>query len=375
MNNLIDTSSKLVFKNLNGLRFIGALSVFIFHAFTLNREMWGDFFQNSIFKALYQLASRGHYGVGLFFVLSGFLITTLMLRELEKTNTLDIKNFFVRRILRIWPVYFALVIFGFLIFPHLPYGKETVHSVGYFSVFLSNLDEIWVGMSDSLTFLTVSWSVSVEEQFYLFLFLVLGILPFLRNRKALLIYFLSIIAINIIFRAINHSDERVIYFHSFSVMSDLAIGGLLAFVVAMKKHLFIHKLSRVQIIVIYTLGIAMLLFSRQIFQGYLVSIERIFQSVFFAFVLLDQMFSEHSWFKADKLPGFYYSGNLTYAFYMFHCVSLYYWAIFFQNHELTGSVLWFVIYFILNFVTTYGISLLSYYLLEKSFLRMKRYYR
>jgi len=366
---------KQTFQNLNGLRFIGALAVFIFHTFTLNREMWGDFYQDSIFKALFQLASRGHYGVGLFFVLSGFLITTLMLRELDKTQSINIKNFFVRRILRIWPVYFALVIFGFFIFPHLPFGKETLHSVGYFSVFLSNLDEIWVGMNDSLTFLTVTWSVSVEEQFYLSLFLILGIFPFLRKKKSLLIYFFTIIVVNIIFRAINHSDERVIYFHSFSVMSDLAIGGLLAFAVSMKKHLFIYKLTRIQIIGIYIVGMVMLIFSRQIFQGYLVSIERIFQSIFFAFVLLDQMFSEHSWFKADKLPGFYFSGNLTYAFYMFHCVSLYYWAIFFQNHELTDSVFWFVVYFILNFATTYGISLLSYYLLEKPFLGMKRYFR
>jgi peptidoglycan/LPS O-acetylase OafA/YrhL len=368
-------SDKHVFKNLNGLRFIGALSVFIFHTFTLHREMWGDFFQNSTFKAMYQLASRGHFGVGLFFVLSGFLITTLMLRELNGSSTINIKNFVVRRILRIWPVYFVLVIFGFFIFPQLPYGKETMHSLGYFSVFLSNLDEIWVGMNDSLTFLTVTWSVSVEEQFYLFLFLILSILPFLRRKKYLLIYFISIIAINIIFRALNYSDERVIYFHSFSVMSDLAIGGLLAFLVSIKKQLWITKLTRTQTIGIYTIGLLMIIFSRQIFQGYLVSVERIFQSIFFAYVLLDQMFSEKSWFKADKLPGFKFSGNLTYAFYMFHCVSLYYWAIYFKNQEWTNSVLWFAFYFLLNFTTTYGISLLSYYFLEKPFLSMKKYFR
>lgn len=337
--------------------------------------MWGAFFSNSLFKGIYQIAFRGHFGVGLFFVLSGFLITTLMLRELDATQTINIKNFFVRRILRIWPVYFTLVLFGFLFFPFLPYGQETIHSLGYFSVFLSNLDEIWVGLNDSLTFLTVTWSVSLEEQFYLFLFLVLGIFPFLRRRKSLLIYFIAIIILNIIFRAFNHSNERVIYFHSFSVMSDLAIGGLLAFLVSKNKHQFIFKLSRIQIILIYTLGLSMLLFSRQIFQGYLVSVERIFHGLFFAFVLLDQMFSEHSWFKADKLPGFYFSGNLTYAFYMFHCISLYYWAIFFQNHELTSSILWFVVYLILNFATTYGVSLLSYYLLEKPFLKMKRFFR
>jgi peptidoglycan/LPS O-acetylase OafA/YrhL len=374
-NKLRKRSSVAAFENLNGLRFIGALAVFIFHSFTLSREIWGAFYQTPVSKGIYQLASRGHYGVGLFFVLSGFLIVTLMLLELDKTQTVNIKNFFARRILRIWPVYFALVIFGFLLFPYLPFGKPTIHSLGYFSVFLSNLDEIWVGMNDSLTFLTVTWSVSVEEQFYLFLFLVLGLFPFLIKRKYIFGYLVAIILICLVFRLINPSDERVIYFHSFSVMSDLAIGGLLAFIVSANKHQFIFKLSRIQIIGIYIFGLTVLIFSHQIFQGYLVAIERIFQASFFAFVLLDQMFSNHSWFKADELPGFFFSGNLTYGFYMYHCVSLYYWAIFFQNHELTNSVMWFVLYLTLNFVTTYVVSLLSYYWLEKPFLRLKSYFR
>lgn len=375
MNKLSESNSKKTFQNLNGLRFIGALSVFIFHSFTLSREIWGEFYQHSLFKGIYQLASRGHYGVGLFFVLSGFLIVTLMLRELDTSKTINIKNFFLRRILRIWPVYFAVVIFGFLLFPHLPFGKPTIHSLWYFTVFLSNIDEIWVGMSDSLTFLTVTWSVSIEEQFYLFLFLVLGFFPFLRKRKYILAYLLTVILVCIVFRSINYADERLIYFHSFSVMSDFAVGGLLAFLVSANKHQFIFKLSRLQIIGIYIVGVFVLVFSRQIFQEYLVAVERIFQGSFFAFVLLDQMFSKYSWFKADKIPGFFFSGNLTYGFYMYHCVSLYYWAIFFQNNELTNSPLWFVLYLLLNLSTTYAVSLLSYYWLEKPFLGMKRYFR
>jgi len=372
---LTELKSKQTFQNLNGLRFIGALSVFIFHSFTLSREIWGDFYQNPAFKVLYQIASRGHFGVGLFFVLSGFLITTLMLRELKETQTIHIKNFLVRRILRIWPVYFTLVLFGFFLFPLLPFGKETVHSFPNFAIFLSNMDEIWVGWKDNLSFLTVTWSVSVEEQFYLLLFLMLGIFPFLRSKRTLLLYFAGIVILDVVFRLLNFNNERAIYYHSFSVMSDLAIGGFLAIWLSSKGEFYILKLSRFQTMGIYLIGIVVLLFSRQIFHGYWVSIERIFHGLFFAFVLVDQMLSKHSWFKADKLPGFYFSGNLTYAFYMFHCVSLYYWAIYFDHHGLTNSIGWFVLYIVVNFATTYAISLLSYYLLEQPFLRMKRYFR
>ncbi len=370
-----EQKSKQVFQNLNGLRFIGALSVFVFHTTTLSREMWGGFFQGKIFQAFYTVASKGHYGVGLFFVLSGFLITNLLLRELETTKTIQVKNFFFRRILRIWPVYFLVLIFGFFVFPLLPYGQSTNHSLLHYAFFLSNMDEIWNGWNDSLNFLTVSWSVSAEEQFYMLLLLILGVLPFLRNQKVLLIYFVVVILLCVGYRFIHYSDHRAIYYHSLSVTSDLAIGGLLAFYIKRKGPSLMTQWNRFHILIIYLIGICFLLFSRSIFVGHWIAFERIVHSTFFAFVLCEQMFSKHSFFKADKLPGFFFSGKLTYGFYMYHCISLYYWAVIFDELDLTQSSYCFAVYFLINLATTYGMAFFSFRFIEVPFLRLKRYFR
>ena len=109
-NNKTEKLSLPFYENLNGLRFIGALSVFLFHGFTLGREMWGDFFNTPIFTGLFKLMSKGHHGVGLFFVLSGFLITSLLLHEAKNKGQINAFGFFMRRLLRIWPLYFIVVI-------------------------------------------------------------------------------------------------------------------------------------------------------------------------------------------------------------------------------------------------------------------------
>jgi peptidoglycan/LPS O-acetylase OafA/YrhL len=81
--------NKVYFPNLNGLRFFAAFSVMLYH-----------FFGEGLIN--------GHYGVVLFFVLSGFLITYLLFEEKEKFGKIEIKKFYFRRILRIWPLYYLV---------------------------------------------------------------------------------------------------------------------------------------------------------------------------------------------------------------------------------------------------------------------------
>lgn len=369
-------TSKIFFPNLNGLRFLGALMVFIFHVFSLGKEIWGSFAETDWFKLLLKVTEKGHHGVGLFFTLSGFLLTYLLLDEAKRNQLINVKNFLFRRILRIWPLYFLIVIFGFLLFPHLPFGQETEHSLLNYSLLLSNLDEIWNGANDPLNFLTITWSVSIEEQFYLFWIALLALLPLMRKGRYFPVYFISLIIISIVFRYLYHADERMMYYHTFSNISDLAIGGLTAYgVIYFKWNEKVRGLSRLSIISIYLLGIVSLAAATKLFPGELRSIERVIQGCFFAFVLVEQVYCERSFFKMDRIPGFAKAGELTYGFYMFHCIYIYYWGIYFKNNGYTEYWWQFTIYFLIIFICTYLTSILSFNYFEGPILKIRNRFR
>lgn len=106
---------KIYFKNLDGIRFIAALLVILHHA-----QFFKSHFKVDAFSFLNEaFVSTGRIGVNLFFVLSGFLISYLLLSEQAQTGTINFKNFYVRRILRIWPLYLAYGIGLTLIAPFM----------------------------------------------------------------------------------------------------------------------------------------------------------------------------------------------------------------------------------------------------------------
>ncbi|MGF1597371.1 MAG: acyltransferase family protein [Acidimicrobiales bacterium] len=110
------------------------------------------------------LSGRGFLGVDLFFVLSGFLIVTLLLRERDRTGTISLKNFYARRSLRIFPLYYGiLAVMALLVYgtsSHTPTAQAFRDTVPYYLTYTSN----WFGTG---ALLAVSWSLAAEEQFYL----------------------------------------------------------------------------------------------------------------------------------------------------------------------------------------------------------------
>jgi peptidoglycan/LPS O-acetylase OafA/YrhL len=145
--------STAYFPSLNGIRAICALMVLKIHT-------------DWTFDGAPRILDSGFLGVDMFFAISGFLIVTLLLREREATGRIDLKQFYVRRTLRIFPIYYLLV--GFLLLLALAtYGHSTKTWDAYkwsFPVFLLYLQDavpIFMGV------LFHTWSLSMEEQFYL----------------------------------------------------------------------------------------------------------------------------------------------------------------------------------------------------------------
>lgn len=168
----------LYFENLDGLRFLSFLSVFFYHSFYTGSEAIKaspvyHFVKTDVF-------GNGNLGVNFFFVLSGFLITYLLLEEKKTNGQISLGRFWMRRILRIWPLFFLMVLFGFVAFPLIKqaFGQapaETAHLVSYLT-FTNNFDFIANGPPDS-SVLGVLWSVAIEEQFYLLWPLVIFAVP------------------------------------------------------------------------------------------------------------------------------------------------------------------------------------------------------
>jgi peptidoglycan/LPS O-acetylase OafA/YrhL len=139
---------------LDSLRFFAFLAVFICHLF---HELGGSLV----------ITNTGTFGVDLFFTLSAYLITELLMREKERFGRVDVKSFYVRRILRIWPLYLGFLATVFIVLKLHPVARITDIYLITYMVFLGNFARaLWPKIGLGLV-IDPLWSVSVEEQFYL----------------------------------------------------------------------------------------------------------------------------------------------------------------------------------------------------------------
>jgi peptidoglycan/LPS O-acetylase OafA/YrhL len=162
------------FGSLDGLRAVSILGVIWFHSW------WGTPYYPR-FKAM-PILRQGSYGVHIFFVVSGFLITTLLLRELSQYGTISLQDFYIRRILRIWPLYYAvlaLYIVNALVFERgTDRARSFLHYLPSFATFTYTwfISSRWPGGMFNL-----AWTLATEEQFYVFWPIVLRFLRGLRS--------------------------------------------------------------------------------------------------------------------------------------------------------------------------------------------------
>ena len=149
---------------LDTLRFFAFLGVFLLHSFEVRD--FGNLPRFLAPAAMYTVQA-GMFGVDLFFLLSSYLITSLLLREHSATGMIDIPGFWIRRCLRIWPLYFFAVGVGGFLLPaifHFVASPDHVYVVGLLT-FTQNWSAAFSDIGGGNPTL-VLWSVSIEEQFY-----------------------------------------------------------------------------------------------------------------------------------------------------------------------------------------------------------------
>ena len=171
---------------------------------------------------LFKWAFDGDLGVRTFFVISGFLITWLLLKEEKQNQTINLKKFYIRRILRIWPVYFAYLFTLFILQTLTPYHQTPAVWAGNL-LFLTN----FVGANWTNGHL---WSLAVEEQFYFLWPLALFLCRSNQGRKGILITSLLVPPISrvLTYMHLSQNPWNILFadYSFFNYCDSLALGCL-----------------------------------------------------------------------------------------------------------------------------------------------------
>lgn len=368
-------SSKLriFFPNLDGLRFFCFLSVFLYHSFATD---YADIKSTGLYYWVKNVvAANGNLGVNFFFVLSGFLITYLLLAEKENFGNIKVSNFYVRRILRIWPLFYFCVFFGFAVFPWLKTAlgqapAETAH-LGCYLTFLNNFDFIRHGLPDA-SVLGILWSVAIEEQFYLFWPLLL----YICSSRYYRYLFLSIILISFAFRYYYAGNWLVLEMHTLACISDMTVGALAALLAYRSKRFLelVSKTPKWAIVLLYLLTLVAYLYRQKLFYHgpLLLAADRLLMSILFACIILEQNFSAHSLFKMSRFRLISKLGTYTYGLYCLHMIGILIAAKMLARLGWNKNV-YQVIFLegILSLLVTIGLALVSFHLFERRFLKFK----
>jgi len=361
---------------LDGIRGIAILVVLVSH---FGSTATGD--SASLGKFLNEAFGLGWIGVDLFFVLSGFLITGILLDS--KGSSRYFSNFYARRTLRIFPLYFIYVFVFFHV--AMPIGRLTHHGE-----FIDTSGEIWYwlylanwwnGSGHSIKYLIHFWSLCIEEQFYF----TWPLIVMLANRKALKAICVTFVVLSPVLRVVFTTTGGVppLYLYNYTPfrMEPIALGALVALltretklpviVERVMKYLWAPALLAFAGMAIYsgTTGLAAVPISR------------------FGYTCIDLTFASFIFFVAQSVcrnrqVEFLRNGVLrkcgkySYGMYVLHMPIVIFLSIplayFFNRLSMNAPIAKVIVAIVVGTALTYVAALISWNVLENPFLRLKK---
>ena len=360
--------TSLFFPNLNGVRFIAAFWVIVHHIEQF-KEKFG--YDNQLFYTRF-IRLIGPLSVFLFFVLSGFLITSLLLVEKERTNTINIQRFYMRRVLRIWPLYYLTVFLGLFILPQIPYltiaGESELINIDFnekLILYLVILPNIVTGVFKHIPYLSQNWSIGVEEQFYYFWPWVIRQSKASRLLVVMIILFLFFYitrSLTVIYMPENGWWKYLNEFIKSLRITCMILGAIGAYFTYFRLNsAFVQFIfSKGFQIFIYLTLILMLSFG-----VYLPGVNQEVYALIFTLILMNLAKNSNSILNLEN-PIFNYLGKISYGMYMYHTIAVVIGVKI--SHSFGNSN--FVSYPI-SYALTIFISALSYEYFEKPFLKIK----
>jgi len=354
---------------LDGLRFFAFLAVYIEHTVGFGVGGKHQHLPNWVGDLLGAIGLAGTFGVDLFFVLSSFLITELLLRERAVRGTLDVRAFYIRRILRIWPLYFFFVFFAYGLTFFVPSeGLTWVHVLGYL-FFVGN----WVYfLMPVATVAGPLWSISLEEQFYL-------VWPWVVRRAStrqiaqLAVGLMVMAALVRLAMGLLHPYEDWVSKNSFTRIDGIAVGALLATALhgrvpawpAAARGLLLATSIAVLLWIAYAFGLFTLPVARvPLMLGWPLA------ALACGGVLVSVLGCKGRLTAPLRSGPLVYLGRISFGLYVYHEVFLKIGDTLFPLHNASSAQM--LAYWLFGLGATIPVAAASYRWLEMPFLRLKR---
>ncbi len=356
-----EETTRFYFPELDGLRFLAFILVFVHHH---------PFFKT--IPSLVFLKVYGWFGVDLFFVLSAFLFSRLLVEEYKRNNKISFRKFYLRRIFRIFPVYilFVTLIVIFLCITNYSFSNlEILRIVGLVTFTDNFMNAIYGG--NSLSALSHLWTISFEEQFYVFVpIIILTLLKMTKKRK--IVVLLSVVIVLSILRALivlfvgGVLTPWMLPFTRFeSILGGIIIGfGGYDFLLKYFKPFFI-SLMGVGAFFVFTL-LPPVFYNYEYIAIYFLLMG--LSTTLFLFGVMNSDFLKKIFSKKPLV----YLGKRSYGLYLYHLLGIELSAyllgktIFASNNGLVS--------FLFALGITIFVSVLSYKFIEKPFLKLKKKY-
>lgn len=367
-------------REFDGLRGIAVLLVIAFHLF--KRAVY--FTEHPILIAITNITSVGWVGVDIFFTLSGFLITAILLKA--KNGEHYFKNFYIRRVLRIFPLYYVAIGVVLLFAPKVE--PEFTQNLGKMLPLMLLYQQNWAPLIKGLyitQYLGITWSLAIEEQFYL-------IWPFIvykLTREQLIKVSIGYIIFSIIVRILGTAlwtdlDQVSLFFYhsTFARFEEIIFGGLLAiFMTYDGAQQMVYRFSMSVFILFFSIFVALCLLSLPGLPnpGYS-SIPLMlggYTSIALFSVGLIGIFITHPpqslLRRVFQNPILTFFGKYSYSMYLFHMTVV---LILLDVYWHTGMRGWkpYVLYIVSSYLVTTLVAWLTWNLLEKHVLRLKRFF-
>lgn len=349
---------------LDMLRFFAFLCVFQHHVtFTLGLDR--------IFPArIRELQEAGAYGVCLFFLLSAYLITELLCKERDETNSVHLKAFYIRRVLRIWPLYFAFLAFGVVFGLVMPHFRVEPYRLLAFLLLAGNWYTSYFGWTANP--ISPLWSISVEEQFYL---LIPTIMKYGGRRAIWAVSILFFVASYGVLAWLGQHDASVdvkVWSNSFVQFQFFAAGCMLALGLRTR----VPKLKVYWRVVCVACGVALWMAATHVTLHVDVHPGGLRLCAMYGMILIGTVliFLGFLGLNAALVPkSLRYLGQISYGLYVFHeFAGTFVSAV--AKHWPRAGLRGSAYSGILELVLTITLAALSYQFLERPFLRLKERY-